>query len=104
MSFTDPSNSLHSLSYSVLYGDVADMGTLLPKKILFFTYRKHPIVVGSVNDKEQFKYIQLQKMVKAFAQLTTTPLWHIIILHSGDQSYSVSKGLMPTCHVVEGLT
>ena len=106
-SFTHPSNSLHSLSYSVFCGDVADMGTLLPKKdhsllIADITYGFW--LAGLVNDEEPFKYIQLEKMIKAFAQLTTAPLWHIIIFHSWDQSYSVPKALITTYHVVEGLT
>ena len=61
-------------------------------------------LVGSVNDEEPFKYIQLEKMIKEFTKLTTMPLWHVIKFHSRDQSYSVSKARMTTCHVVEGLT
>ena len=104
--FTHPSNSLHSLSYGVFSGDVADMGNLLPKKDYSLLIADIPYgfrLAGSVNDEEPFKYIQLEKMIKAFSQLTTAPLWRIIIFHSRDQSYSVSKALMTTCHAVEGL-
>ena len=61
-------------------------------------------LAGSVNDDEPFKYTQLEKMIKDFAELTTTPLWRVVIFHSRDQSYLVSKALMTTCHAVEGLT
>ena len=106
-SFTHPSNSLHSLSYSVFCGDVADMGTILPRKDYSLLIADIPYgfrLAGSVNDEEPFKYIQLEKMIKAFAKLTTAPLWRVVIFHSRDQSYSVSKALLTTCHAVEGLT
>ena len=106
-SFTHPTNSLHSLSYSVLCGDVADMLKLVPKKEYSLLIADIPYgfrLAGSVNDEEPFKYIQLEKMIKDFARLTMAPLWRVIIFHSRDQSYSVSKALMTTCHAVEGLT
>ena len=56
--FTHPINSLHSLSYSVLSGDVMDMQTLLPKKeysllIADIAYGFQLVVL--VNDEEPFK-------------------------------------------------
>ena len=106
-SFSHPADSLHTLSYSVLCGDVKDMSTILPKKDYSLLIADIPYgfrLAGSINDEEPFKYSQLEKMIKDFAKLTTAPLWRIIIFHSRDQSYSVSKALMTTCHAVEGLT
>ena len=74
--FTHPSNSLHSLSYGVFCGDVVDMGTLLPKKDYSLLVADIPYgfrLAGSFNDEEPFKYIQLDKMINAFVQLTTAP-------------------------------
>ena len=106
-SFSHPVNSLHSLSYGVFCGDVSDMLRLLPRKEYSLLIADIPYgfrMAGSINDEEPFKYNQLEKMVKEFAQLTTAPLWRIVIFHSRDQSYSVSKALMTICHAVEGLT
>ena len=61
-------------------------------------------LAGSINDEEPFKYNQLERMIKDFAKLTTATLWRIVIFHSRDQAYSVSKALKSTCHAVEGLT
>ena len=62
-----------------------------------------PIVsLGWIN--QAFQYNQLEKMVKDFANLTMAPLWRIVVFHSRDQTYSVSKALKTTCHAVEGLT
>ena len=106
-SFTHPTNSLHSLSYSVLCGDVADMLKLLRKKEYSMLIADIPYgfqLAGLVNDEEPFKYIQLEKMIKDFARLIMAPLWRVIIFHSRNQSYSMSKALMTTCQAVEGLT
>ena len=80
---------------------------LLPKKGYSLLIVDIPYgfrLAGSANDEEPFKYIQLEKMIKEFARLTTTPLWRVVIFHSHDQSYSVSMALMITSHTVEGLT
>ena len=103
-SFTHPVDSLHFLSYSVFPGDVADMQQILPKKEYSVLIAYIPYGAGSVNDDEPFKYTELEKMIKDFAKLTTTLLWRVVIFHSRNQSYSVSKALMTTCHAVEGLT
>ncbi len=105
--FSHPTNSLHSLSYAVFSGDVADMTKLLPKKDYTLMIADIPYgfrLAGSVNDEEPYKYNQLERMIKDFANLTTAPLWRVVIFHSRDQSYSVSKALLTTCHAVEGLT
>ena len=84
-----------------------DMLKLLPKKGYSLLIVDIPYgfrLAGSANDEEPFKYIQLEKMIKEFARLTTAPLWQVIIFHSHDQSYSLSKALLTTCHDVEGLT
>ena len=106
-SFSHLADSLHSLSYSIFLGDVADMQQILPKKEyslliadILYGFR----LAGSINDDEPFKYTQLEKVIKDFAKLTTAPLWRVFIFHSRDQSYSVSKALMTTCHAIEGLT
>ena len=105
-SFSHTSDSLHSLSYSVYCGEVVYMTRLLPRKEYSLMIANIPYgrIASSINNKEPFKYNQLEKMIKDFARLTTTPLWRIVIFHSGDQSSSVFKGLMSTCHAVEGLT
>ena len=86
-SFLHPSDSLHSLSYSVYCGDVAEMTRLLPRKEYSLMIADIPYgfrLAGSINDEEPFKYNQLEKMIKDFAKLTTAPLWHIVIFHSWD--------------------
>ena len=107
MKFSHPTNSLHSLLYVVFSGDVADMTKLLPKKDYTLMIADIPYgfrLAGSVNDEEPYKYNQLERMIKDFANMTTAPLWRVVIFHSRDQSYSVSKALLTTCHAVEGLT
>ena len=54
-------------------------------------------------DDEPFRFKQLEKMVKDFADLTTTSLWRIIVLHSMDQGYSVAQALRNRCHRIENL-
>jgi hypothetical protein len=106
-SFSHPSDKLHPLSYGVYCGDVADMLKLLPRKDYTLLIADIPYgfrLAGSINDEEPYKYAQLDKMVQDFAQLTTAPLWRILIFHSRDQTYSVTKALRNTCHAVEGLT
>ena len=76
-SFLHPSDSVHSLSYSVYCGDVAEMTRLLPRKEYSLMIADIPYdfrLAGSINDDEPFKYNQLEKMIKDFANLTTAPL------------------------------
>jgi hypothetical protein len=80
---------------------------LLPRKDYTLPIADIPYgfrLAGSINDEEPYKYAQLDKMVKDFAQLTIAPLWRVLIFHSRDQTYSVTKALRNTCHAVEGLT
>ena len=58
-------------------------------------------IVGSTYDDVPFKYPQIEKMVKDFAELTLAPLWRIIIFHSMGQSLSVTTTLKSRCHATE---
>ena len=60
-------------------------------------------MAGSSYDDEPFRFKQLEKMVKDFAELTTTTLWRIVVFHSMDQGYFVAQALRSRCHGVENL-
>ena len=94
------------LFYNVYNSDVADMLQVLPKKDYTLLIADIPYgfrMAGSSYDDTPFLFKQLNKIIKDFAQLTTTPLWRIVIFHSMDQGYSVSQALRSTCHGVENL-
>ena len=44
-------------------------------------------------DDMPYKYPQIEKMAKDFAELTLAPLWRIVIFHSMGQSLSVATAL-----------
>ena len=93
------------LYYNIYYGDVAKMVLKLPKKEYTLLIANIPYgfrMVGSTiglrmarssYDDELFRFIQLVKMVKDFAELTTTSLWRIVMFHSMDQGYFVAQTL-----------
>ena len=60
-------------------------------------------MVGSSYDEEPFMFKQLEKMVKEFAELTTTGLWRIMVFYSMDQGYFVAQALRSCCHGIENL-
>ena len=94
------------LFYNVYNRDVADMLQVFPKKdyTLLVAYIPYGFrMAGLSYDATPFLFNQLDKMIKDFAQLTTTALWRIVIFHSMDQGYSVSQALRSTCHGVENL-
>ena len=62
-------------------GDVAEMIQMVLKKE--YTLLVHDIpygfhMAGSTYDEEPFRFKQLEKMVKDFADLTTAGLWRIV--------------------------
>ena len=76
-SFSHPAISLHSLSYVVFFDDVADMSRVLPKEEYILLIANIPYgfrLAGSINDEDPYKYSELQRMKKEFANLITTPL------------------------------
>ena len=94
------------LYYNVYCGDVAEMITMVAKKEYTLLVADIPYgfrMAGSSYDEEPFRFKQLQKMVKDFADLTTTGLWRIVVFHSMDQGYSVAQALRSRCHGVENL-
>jgi hypothetical protein len=106
-SFSHPSDKLHPLSDGVFCQDVAEMLKLLPRKVrtLLIADIQHGFrLAGPINDEELYKYAQLDKMVKDFAQLTTAPLWRVLIFYSPYQTYnSVTKALQNICHAMKGM-
>jgi hypothetical protein len=93
-SFSHPSDKLYPLSYAVFCGDIAEMLKLLPRKHYTLLIADIPYgfqLAGSTNNEEPYKYAQLDKMVKDCAHLTTAPLWRVLIFHSRDQTYSVTR-------------
>ena len=94
------------LVYNVFCGDLAKMSSKLPKKDYSLLIADIPYgfrMAGSSYDDEPFRFKQLEKMVKDFAELTTASLWRIVIFHSMDQGYSVAQALRSRCHGIENL-
>mgnify|MGYP007067665504 FL=1 len=60
-------------------------------------------MVGSSHNDESFRFKQLEKMVKDFAELRIASLWRIVVFHSMDQGYSVAQALRYRCHDIENL-
>ena len=58
-------------------------------------------IIGSMYDDVPFKYPQIEKMVKDFAELTLVPLWRIVIFHSMGQSLYVTTVLKSRCDATE---
>ena len=97
----DPFKQLH---YSVFHGDVANMLDILPKRHYTLLVADIPYgfrITGSMFDDVSFKYPQIEKMVKDFAELTLAPLWRIVIFHSMGQSLSVTTALKSRCHATK---
>ena len=97
----DPFKQLH---YSVFQGDVVNMLDILPKRHYTLLIADIPYgfrITGSMFDDVPFKYPQIEKMVKDFAELTLAPLWRIVIFHSMGQSLSVTTALKSRCHATE---
>ena len=94
------------LYYNVDCGDVVDMIQKLPKKEYTLIVADIPCgfrMAGSIFDDEPFRFKQLEKMVKDFADLTTASLWRIVIFHTMDHGYSVAQALRSRCHGIENL-
>ena len=94
------------LYYNVVCGDVIDMIQKVPKKEYTLLIADIPYgfrMAGSTYDDEPFRFKQLEKMVKDFAELTTASLWRIVVFHSMDQGYSVAQALRSRCHRIENL-
>ena len=104
--FNHKKDITRELYYNVYCGDVAEMLQKLPKKeytllIVDILYEFH--MAGSSYNDEPFRFKQLEKMVKDFAELTTATLWRIVVFHSMDQGYSVAQALRSRCHGAENL-
>ena len=83
--FSHKKDITKDLYYNVFCGDVADMNLKLPKKDYSLLIANIPYkfrMAGSSYDDEPFKFKYLEKMVKDFAELTTTILWRIVVFHS----------------------
>ena len=104
--FSQKKDITRELYYNVYCGDVAEMIQKLPKKEYTLLIADIPYgfrMAGSSYDDEPFRFKQLEKMVKDFADLTTASLWRIVVFHSMDQGYSVAQALRSRCHGVENL-
>ena len=104
--FSHKKDITKDLFYNVFCGDVAEMSSKLPKKDYSLLIADIPYgfrMAGSSYDDEPFRFKQLEKMVKDFAELTTASLWRIVIFHSMDQGYSVAHELQSRCHGIENL-
>ena len=104
--FSHKKDITRELYYNVYCGDVAEMITLVPKKEYTLLVADIPYgfrMAGSSYDDEPFRFKQLEKMVKDFADLTTAGLWRIVVFHSMDQGYCVAQALRSRCHGVENL-
>ena len=104
--FSHKKDITKDLFYNVFCGDVAELSSKLPKKEYSLLVADIPYgfrMAGSPYDDEPFRFKQLEKMVKDFAELTTASLWRIVIFHSMDQGYSVAQALRSRCHGIENL-
>jgi 23S rRNA G2445 N2-methylase RlmL len=104
--FSHKKDITKDLFYNVFCGDVAELSSKLPKKEYTLLVADIPYgfrMAGSSYDDEPFRFKQLEKMVKDFAELTTASLWRIVIFHSMDQGYSVAQALRSRCHGIENL-
>ena len=103
--FSHKKDITKDLYYSILCGDVADMSSKLPKDYsllnAYIPYRFQ--IADSSYDDEPFRFKQLEKMMKDFAELTTTSLWRIVVFHSMVQGYSVAQALGSRCHGIKNL-
>ena len=103
-SFLHKSDPFRQLYYSVYNDDVNNMFDILPKTHYTLLVEDIPDgfkISGSTYDDMPYKYPQIEKMVKDFAQLTLAPLWRIIIFHSMGQALSVMIALKSRCHAIE---
>ena len=94
--FSHKKDITKDLFYIFFCGDVAELSSKLPKKDYSLLIPDIPYgfqMAGSSYDDAPFRFKQLEKMVKDFADLTTTSLWRIVIFHSMDQGYSVAQAL-----------
>ena len=97
----DPFRQFHYRMFNV---EVANMLSILPKMHCTLLIANIPYgfrITGSMYDDVAFKYIQKEKMVKDFAELTLAPLWRMVIFHSMGQSLSVTTALKACCHATE---
>ena len=104
--FSHKKDFTQDLYYNVTYGDVIEMIQKVPKKEYTLLIADIPYgfrMAGSTYDDEPFRFKQLEKMVKDFAELTTASLWRIVVFHSIDQGYSVAQALRSRCHGIENL-
>ena len=104
--FSHKKDIICDLYYNVYCGDMADMKEKLPRKdyTLLISYIPYGFrMAWSMYNEEPFIFKQLEKMVKDFAEMTTTSLWRIVIFHSMDQGYSVAQALRSRCHGIENL-
>ena len=76
-SYLHKSDPFRQLYYSVYNGDVGNMLDILPKRHyiwhvadILYGFR----ILGSTFDNVPYKYPQIEKMVKDFAELTLAPL------------------------------
>ena len=98
----DPFRQLHY--YSMFNGEVPNMLSILPKRHYTLLIVDIPYgfrITGFMYDDVPFKYPQIEKMVKDFAELTLAPLWRIVNFHIMGQSLSVTTALKACCHATE---
>ena len=85
---------------------MADMNLTLPRKYYTLLIVDIPYgyrMAGSSYNDEPFRFKQLEKMVKDFAEMMTTSLWRIVVFHSMDHGYSVAQAFKSRCHGIENL-
>ena len=99
----DPFRHLH---YCVFNRKVANILNILLKRHYILLIVDIPYgfrITRSIYDDKTFKYPQIEKMVKDFAELTLAPLWRIVIFHNMGQSLFVTTSLKSHCHVYFGM-
>ena len=103
-SFLHKSDPLWQLYYSVYNSNVGNMLNILSRRhytLLVVDVLYGFRISGSIYDDVPYKYPQIERMVKDFAELTLAPLWRIAIFHSMDRPLSVMTALKSSCHATE---
>ena len=95
-SFLHRSNPFWQLYYSVFHEEVGNMVRHYTLLIADIPYGFR--ITGSMYDDVPYKYTQIEKMVKDFAELILAPLWRIVIFHSMGHLLSVATALKSRCH------
>ena len=76
------------MQYQVICGDRENIANIVPKKeySLVIANITHGYDITNINyDCEPYSYHSFNKVVTGFVDVTTSPIWRFIIIHSDSQ-------------------